>query len=125
MAWDLALDPGRHDLTGGIVTGADEILQRLKVRLWRHLGEWFLNTSGGLPWYDAGSEATAGQGLLGSRDLRAAELLIRRETLETDGVLRIVRLNAVFTGRAFSLFMEILVEGGALESFTLEYPWQA
>ena len=49
MAWDLEFKNG--DLTGGIVTGDDEVIQRIRTRLFRELGEWFLNTSSGLPWY--------------------------------------------------------------------------
>ena len=136
MAWDLALDPRTHDLTGGIVSGADEIMQRLKVRLWRHLDEWFLNRKAGLPWYDAsrpggsgsgttGSSGSARRGMLGSRDIQAVELLIRRETLETKGVTRVLSLQAAFIGREFSLRMEVLVEGGSTQSLTLErIVWQ-
>lgn len=123
MTWDLALDTRTHDLTGGIVTGADAIMQRLKIRLWRHRGEWFLNRRAGLPWYDldgSGSSASAGRGMLGSRDIRAAELAIRRETLETEGVLRILTLDVTFLGREVNLHMEVLVEGGSVHSLNFE-----
>lgn len=41
MSWDFKLDPRTRDLKPGIVTGADEIVQRLITRLKRELGEWF------------------------------------------------------------------------------------
>ena len=47
MAWDLEFKNG--DLTGGIATGDDEVIQRIRTRLFRELGEWFLNTASGLP----------------------------------------------------------------------------
>lgn len=118
MAWDFRLDPLTHDLAPGYVTGPDEIIQRLKVRLWRDLGEWFLDRSAGLPWYDAGEPGT--QGIFGSSDMREAELLIRREVLDTDGVLRIVSMNTRQSGRALSFYLEVLIDGGSVQSFTLE-----
>ena len=47
-------------VTGGTLAtagSAAEVTQRVVTRLLRQLGEWFLNTTVGLPWY-----AYAGQG---------------------------------------------------------------
>ncbi len=113
MSWDLRLGPNR-DLTTGIVTGVDEIIQRLVTRLNRELGEWFLNTSAGLPWYQDGN------GLLGSRDKQNLNLLIRRETLQTAGINRIVKFNSIFntTTRQFTIYMYLVTEQGVV-NFTL------
>lgn len=113
MSWDLRLGPNR-DLTTGIVTGVDEIIQRLVTRLNRELGEWFLNTSVGLPWYQDGN------GLLGSRDKQNLNLLIRRETLQTAGINRIVKFNSIFdtTTRQFTIHMYLVTEQGVV-NFTL------
>lgn len=113
MSWDLRLGPNR-DLTTGIVTGVDEIIQRLVTRLNRELGEWFLNTSAGLPWYQDGN------GLLGSRDKQNLNLLIRRETLQTVGINRIVKFNSIFntTTRQFTIYMYLVTEQGVV-NFTL------
>lgn len=113
MSWDLRLGPNR-DLTAGIVTGVDEIIQRLVTRLNRELGEWFLNTSVGLPWYQDGN------GLLGSRDKQNLNLLIRRETLQTAGVNRIIKFNSIFntTTRQFTIYMYLVTEQGVV-NFTL------
>ena len=113
MSWDLRLGPNR-DLTSGIVTGVDEIIQRLVTRLNRELGEWFLNTSAGLPWYQDGN------GLLGSRDKQNLNLLIRRETLQTAGINRIVKFNSIFntTTRQFTIYMYLVTEQGVV-NFTL------
>ena len=119
MTWDLRLNPGTRDLELGIVSGPDEILQRLLTRLKRELGEWFLNTKAGLPWYQNG------QGILGSKasSKRAVDLLIRRETLGTQGVERIIKLNTLFAagspsgaspsggGRTYSIYMEVFITG--------------
>lgn len=159
MTWDFQLNPATRDLEPGYVSGPDEIVQRLITRLKRELGEWFLNTKAGLPWYgdgqwlapvtaasaDAGTDAAAnlpanaadpaarinaavtapptsrrrlknpGQGILGAKPAmkRSVELLIRRETLATAGVRRIVKLNALFPagGRTYTLYLELLVRG--------------
>ncbi len=101
MAWDLALSRENWDLTGGEISGQDEILQRVEVRLRRNLSEWFLNTSAGLPWYDGASELEQGvltreNGMLGSRNFARVALLIRNEIMNTEGVLRIVEFKHTF-----------------------------
>ena len=82
MTWDWKLHPGTRDLVPGIITGPEEIIQRLVTRLKRELGEWFLNTAAGLPWYgDRGGRELGGRGgILGAKahTKRAVDLLIRR-----------------------------------------------
>lgn len=118
MAWDFKLDPGTRDLAPGIVTGPEEIIQRLLTRLQRELGEWFLNTSAGLPWYQDG------RGILGSKahTKRAVDLLIRRETLGTDGVERIIKLNTLFPagGRTYTMYMEVFITGAGIMPLNIE-----
>lgn len=106
MTWDLKLNPNTRDLTAGITSGVEEVMQRLITRLNRELGEWYLNTAVGLPWYQEGN------GLLGSKSQNTLVLLVRRETLGTQGINRIVTLNARFNAatRALSLYMELVVE---------------
>lgn len=115
MAWDLYLDPGTRDLKAGIVKGVDETMQRLITRLNRELGEWFLNTSAGLPWYQKGT------GMLGSKDKNRVELLIRKETLGTEGVNRIVILRTLFVlgSRNFNIFMTLVLEPATVINLTL------
>ena len=115
MSWDLRLNKLTRDLTSGIITGPEEVMQRLITRLNRELGEWFLATDAGLPWYQEGN------GLLGSRDKKTLELLIRRETLRTTGVNRIVTMNTLFstTTRSFTIYMQIIVELYGRINFTL------
>lgn len=160
MTWDLRLNPGTRDLELGIVSGPDEILQRLLTRLKRELGEWFLNTKAGLPWYGDGLGAkqnggtqgvigtagtarvagsgeqnnparvgasrfiASGQGILGSKasSKRAVDLLIRRETLGTQGVERIIKLNTLFPagGRTYSIYMEVFITGAGVVPINFE-----
>jgi hypothetical protein len=140
MTWDWKLDPGTRDLVPGIVSGPEEITQRLITRLKRELGEWFLNTSAGLPWYGSGNGLSPartqgasggaaprfadGRGILGAKPhtKRAVDLLIRRETLGTAGVERIIRLNTLFPAgaRVYTLYMEVFITGAGVIPISLE-----
>lgn len=114
MAWDLECKNG--DLTGGIATGDDEVVQRIRTRLFRERGEWFLNTAG-MPWYQDG------KGILGAtlRDKSTVDLLIRKRILETEGVARVVKLNTLFSigSRTCSVYMQVLLHSGSVVEDTL------
>lgn len=94
MSWDWKLDPITRDLTTSFITSNDEVIQRVITRLKRELGEWFLDTDAGLPWYQNGT------GILGSRRYTEGfvKLLIRREVMKTEGVSRVLSVNTVFLG---------------------------
>lgn len=113
MSWDIALN-SKHTLAGGIVSGTNELMQRLWIRLNRELGEWFLNVESGLPWYQDG------YGILGSKLDRKNEidLLIRREIQDTDGVTQILKFNSIFAigGRTYSIYCDILQDDGEVLS---------
>ncbi len=115
MAWDLEFKNG--DLTGGIATGDDEVIQRIRTRLFRERGEWFLNTASGLPWYQDG------KGILGAtlREKSTVDLLIRKRILETEGVARVVKLNTLFSigSRTCSVYMQVLMSSGSVVEDTL------
>lgn len=115
MAWDLEFKNG--DLTGGIATGDDEVIQRIRTRLFRERGEWFLNTASGLPWYQDG------KGILGAtlREKSTVDLLIRKRILETEGVARVVKLNTFFSigSRTCSVYMQVLMNSGSVVEDTL------
>lgn len=115
MAYDLALDPGTHQLTGGLVFGDDEIMQRLWVRLNKELGEWFLNVESGVPWYQEG------YGILGSKPNRKDEIdLILRQTIhDTDGIAQIVYFKSLFSSgmRAYTLNVQVELQSGVVSTF--------
>lgn len=113
MSWDLRLDRTTRDLVAGYSTDEEEVLQRLLTRLNRELGEWFLETSAGLPWYQAG------EGLLGSRNKFVLDMLIRREARETDGVDRILQMNTVYAHRSYTIYMQLLLSSSTIIEFTL------
>lgn len=115
MSWDIALN-NRHTLKGGIVTRGDEVLQRLWIRLNRELGEWFLNTEAGLPWYQNG------YGILGAKPSRKNEidLLIRREIVNTEGIDQILKYVSLYASgtRLYDVYCRMLLDGGTEREIT-------
>lgn len=114
--FDIALDEN-WDLSPNWVIGNDETLQRLKLRLLRELGEWFLDTSAGLPWYQDG------HGILGAKLSQQSNvlLLIRRCIMRTEGVKSIEKLttNYVLGTRALSIYVQVLLDNGTTEELTV------
>lgn len=81
---DLALDPATGDLaiSGGRLRltepGAESVAQKLRVRLRLFRGEWFMDTSVGVPYYTD---------VLGRHPLSAVEALLRQAIVTCPGVL--------------------------------------
>ncbi len=87
---DLLLDRTSHDLTItngdlSLVDGGNWVQQSIKQNLQTLLGEWFLNTAVGLPWFDEILQK-------GTSQNRVQQLLIR-EIINTNGVEKLNYLN--------------------------------
>jgi len=79
---DLAIDMlGRTHLIGG----AGRIRQQIKVTLLAFMGEWFLDTSFGVPYFE--------QILVKSPDRSTIEAVLRARILDVPGVSRVGRLG--------------------------------
>ena len=124
MAYTFALNNRYNDILIGsdgklaTIYGAEEVRQRVLIALRHYWQEYFLNVPAGVPWYEL---------ILGSKDVKQAEALIRREVLAVPGVVSIVSVSRDFmnTSRALSFDMRIEVtgpEGPSIEdiSFTME-----
>lgn len=103
---DILLDRQTHDImpTGydlPLVKGVDLIRQRLKQRLLLILGEWFLDTSIGLPWFQELSQKGISQS-------RVRSLLIRQIN-ETEGVSELVEFELDFNSNSRSLLVQFRV----------------
>lgn len=127
MAWDFKIDQKTGDLTKGYVAGQDEIIQRINTRLYRHLGEWFVNTSCGLPWYAGPSGIIPGElsqdaAILGTRSFRYADIWIRNEIANTDGVVKITDFNTFFdtNTRTYSVRAQIVTTYGLPYIFSMD-----
>ena len=74
-------------------------------------------TASGLPWYQDG------KGILGAtlRDKGTVDLLIRKGILETEGVVRVLKLNSLFAAgqREYSIYMQVLLDSGKLVEQTV------
>ena len=79
---DIYFGNGRLVLITGSNTDA-EILQRVKVRLRFFLGEWFLNTDHGIPYF---------QDILGTKNLNldVVQSLFQSEILDVEGVSEMI-----------------------------------
>lgn len=90
----LALDPETNDLfkdsTGnlGIVRGAVAVGQHVRQRLKTFRGEWFLDTTAGVPWLAQ---------IMGREyDPALAEAVVKAEILDTDAVTEITSFSVGF-----------------------------
>ena len=89
---DLPIEQGKNDLAyknGKIlwVKGEDEIIQRVRTRLRRIFGEWFLYYAAGIPYYNGN--------MLGSNDYDYTRLTIKNEILSTKGVTECSKINII------------------------------
>lgn len=85
---DVRLDVNTHDIVVGtesfdmsFVEGVEYIAQKLKVRLWFFLGEWFLDTNEGTPFYQSI--------LVKNPDVDLISTLLKARILESPGVIEL------------------------------------
>lgn len=92
---DLKLDPvsGDIDISKGalvLLEGVDAIIQNLRIRLRFFLGEWFLDTRLGVPYF---------QKLLGQKLNKAAvQSIFRKAILGTSGVKKVSAIQVDYEG---------------------------
>lgn len=85
------------------VKGDDEIIQRVRTRLRRIFGEWFLYYTAGVPYFN-------GQ-MLGSNDYDYTRLTLKAEILNTQGVTECETINLISNPetKKVSVYAEIKV----------------
>lgn len=110
---ELALDPATGDLAVPvrILKGAEALAQRLTVRYKFFLGEWFLDTRQGIPYFR--------DILVKNPNLSLIQSIFRRATLLTPGVLAIRSFGTTLEeqGRVRRLNispLEIVITGGLI-----------
>ena len=86
--WDIYLD-ANGDLA--LVDDGEEVAQHVKQRLDFFQGEWFLDQSLGLPWFQEILNARRYNNAISNRAY--AESFIKAEILETPGVTRLVEFS--------------------------------
>lgn len=91
----LAIDPNTNDLflaadgTLAVVTDAEAVGQHARQRLMTYEGEWFLDTTAGVPWL--------GRIMGRNYDPVVAEAVVKAELLGTDGIEEITAFSVAFT----------------------------
>lgn len=100
----LAIDPATNDVyldeTGNLafVHGAEAVGQHARQRLKTFRGEWFLDTTAGVPWLDQ----IMGKGY----NPALAEALVKAEILGTDGVTGISTFSVSFANTTRNLIIK-------------------
>ncbi|MFW5880815.1 MAG: hypothetical protein ACOCU9_04215 [Spirochaetota bacterium] len=94
--WDLELES--NDLT--LVDGVDAIVQRLRAKLQLVRGEWFLDRSAGVPWFEEVLKKNPR-----SEVLRA---VVRRPIAEDQDVERVESVSLGYDGETRTLEVEVV-----------------
>lgn len=113
---DLKLDEVTHDclwVNGPLRKSettqpyTETVAQRLKIRLLTFMGEYFWDTSYGVPYW---------QRLLGIKQTSKAaiDLIFNQKILEEPGVKEIVTFNSTFSNRIYSLTFSVRVVDGSV-----------
>jgi hypothetical protein len=90
----LAIHPDTNDLhleadgNLAVVHGAKAVGQHVRQRLKTYSGEWFLDTTAGVPWLD--------EIMGGAYDPGVSEAVVKGEILETHGVVEITSFSVQF-----------------------------
>jgi hypothetical protein len=105
---DIGLNPGKNDIAyenGKMIwaKGDDEVLQRVKTRLRRVYGEWFLYYTAGIPYFNGR--------MLGASDYDYVKLTLRNEIIRTKGVTDCNTMNLLIDRQTqkVSVYAEITV----------------
>lgn len=115
---DLLLDSTTHDIVwnNGPLTKefttqplTQTVGQRLKIRLLSFRGDWFLNTTYGVPYWEF---------ILGRKQTSkaATDLIFQTEILKEEGVKEIVTFNSSLVNRHYSLSFSVKVVTGETTS---------
>ena len=99
---DILLDGQDHDLVVSgydlvLVSGMDLIRQRIKQRILAVLGEWFLDTTIGLPWF----QELAKKGISEQR----VRSLLTLQIVQTEGVEKLIELSLDFDSQKRKLLV--------------------
>jgi len=112
MSLDFKVSPTNGDMvitTAGLIeesTGVDEVVQRVRIRLNKQLGEWKFNIDSGIPWMPTDTS----DGILGSRNSeKSASQYIANVASQTEGVtsVNVVDFRFDTVSREFIMQLEL------------------
>lgn len=84
-----------------LIDSAAAVAQLVKTNLLLLQGEWFLDLTYGMPWF---------QGVLGTGTKNIYDMLIQDNVLSTPGVTKILDYSSDLQGRTLSVTMTILTQ---------------
>lgn len=89
-----------------LVTGSQEVTQRIKVALRHYYREYFLNVEAGVPWYEQILGSKGGQSKVSN--------IIRTQILAVPGVKRIVTFSTNYNSatRKLNITTSVIVQKG-------------
>lgn len=94
--------------------GADDLAQRLQIRLKTFQGEWFMDTSLGVDWW--------GKVFGKNRSKSAVDALIQAAILEETDVLQIIDYtSSISVDRVFSCSFKVRTENGAITASPITF----
>ncbi len=98
-----------------LLTGLDAIIQHLKIRFRLFLGEWFLDTRVGIPWFE--------DILRKSPDLNVVNSLLREVITTTPGVIAITAFDLAVDSatRVLSMRFSASTTEGPITDFSLPF----
>lgn len=109
---DVSFTTGESSVT---TIGAEDLTQRLHIRLNTFLGEWFMDNTYGMDWW--------GRVFGKNRSKRAVDVLIQEQILQEPDALQIVSYeSSISSSRVFSCSFKVRTEDGAITavpSFTI------
>lgn len=93
----------------GMVTGRDYVRQRITTKLQFYFGEWYLDTSQGVPWYE--------DVLVKPVNLILTDSIIKNTILTTPGVTGLTQFSSTFDAktRNYSVSFRAATTYGTLE----------
>lgn len=110
---DIALDPTTGDLLLEnfdlqLVEGRDQIAQNLAIRLRFILGEWFLDITAGVPYYD--------DFFIKAPNQIRIESVLKEEILDTPGIDQILSFTSTFNAqrRIYSVTFSVSTTRGEI-----------
>ena len=92
-----------------LIDGLDQVIQNVTIRLRFFLGEWFLDTEAGMPYYQ--------DFFIKAPNQIRVESLIKQEILDTEGINEITAFDAEFNSslREFSVNFSAIADEGEIE----------
>lgn len=117
---DILLDTTTHDIvfdnsdTPSVTTEVrQDVAQRLKIKLSTYLGEWFLDITQGVPYYESVFKKGATKS--------SVDLIFQTMVLEEEDVLSIVSWDSSLdnSSRTYSLYFRVDTDSGVTDVITI------